>query len=144
MRRAASILALALVLASVASAAERLSASLTSSRSTAVDARWKATLSVRRGGKPVRGARVVVVARRGGQSVAARARALRAGRYSARLRFASAGRWSADHAHRQGARARSEPSRSSRVPVPDSRAVRNRGRAGRPTPGRRTGPLNAR
>ena len=39
MRRAASILALALVLASVASAAERLSVSLTSSRSTAVDAR---------------------------------------------------------------------------------------------------------
>jgi streptogramin lyase len=96
MRRAASILALALalVLASAASAAEQLSVSLTSSRSTAVDARWNATLSVRRGGKPVRGARVVVVARRGGQSVAAPARALRPGRYSARLRFASAGRWS--------------------------------------------------
>lgn len=96
MRRAAPILALALVLssaASAASAAERLSVSLTSSRSTVVDARWNAALSVRRGGKAVRNARVTVVARRGGERVTARTRALRPGRYAARLRFRSAGRW---------------------------------------------------
>jgi streptogramin lyase len=93
MRRAASILALGLVLTSAASAAERLSVSLVSSRSTAVDSTWNATMAVRRGGKAVRNVRVVVVARRGGQKVSGRARALRGGRYSARLRFRSAGSW---------------------------------------------------
>jgi DNA-binding beta-propeller fold protein YncE len=93
MRRAASILALALVLASSAAAADRLSVSLLSSRSTAVDSQWTATISVRRGGKALRNARVSLVARRGRETVAGRARALRGGRYSTRLRFGSAGRW---------------------------------------------------
>jgi sugar lactone lactonase YvrE len=93
MRRAASILALALVLASAAAAAPRLSVSLVSSQSTAVDSAWTATVSVRRGGKAVRNARVVLSARRGSETVTGRARALRGGRYSARLRFRSAGRW---------------------------------------------------
>jgi streptogramin lyase len=93
MRRAASILALGLVLTSAASAAERLSVSLVSSRSTAVDSAWNATVLVRRGGKAVRNARVVVVARRGREAVSGRARALRGGRYSARLRLGSAGDW---------------------------------------------------
>jgi hypothetical protein len=95
MRRAASILALALVLASAAAAAPRLSVSLVSSRSTAVDSAWTATVSVRRGGKAVRNARVVLSARRGSETVTGRARALRGGRYSARLRSArpAAGFW---------------------------------------------------
>ena len=85
--------ALALVLACTAAAAEGLTVSLTSSPLTAVGSTWTANVAVRRGGGAVRGARVVLVARRGQETVTARARHLRAGRYSARLRLGSAGSW---------------------------------------------------
>jgi streptogramin lyase len=93
MRSLVSIVALTLVLASAASAGERLSVSLASSRTTAVDARWTAVVIVRRGGAAVRNVRVTVLARRGGELVSVRARHTRRGRYTGRLRFRSAGRW---------------------------------------------------
>ena len=93
MRRSVSILALVLVLAASASAAERLTVSLTSSPYTAVGSTWTANVTVRRAGAAVRGARVVLLARRGRETVTARARHVRAGRYSARLRLGSAGSW---------------------------------------------------
>jgi virginiamycin B lyase len=84
----------ALLLAGSAAAAPPLRARIRAPAAATVGEEWRAHVTVTRGSHAVPGLRVSLRARQGGATRSARARAGARGRYVARLRFPSAGRWS--------------------------------------------------
>jgi sugar lactone lactonase YvrE len=89
-----SLLVIAALLALAASSAPRLSVSVEPKpRALDAGAAWQPVIRIRRGGRPVVGARPAVVISKAGIRRSFAARSVRRGLYRARVVFGSAGRW---------------------------------------------------